>query len=119
MEKEILDDVSSKNRKYSYGQESYWFLLISLFLWFVTSLTIGIMGYLPWSWSIERVIAIFVSLLIFIFSILGIQKGVNSSRIKEAKSREQRLGFIGNILVFMVFLMININNLMDIIVYFK
>jgi len=120
-EDDLIDNhvLNKKSSGKSYGKESYWLALISIFLWISTSVTVGVQGFLPWDFSPSRILSMILCAIILALSILGVNRAIKSKRNKEVRSKENRLGSIGNYMMLFIFALIAINNIVEIYIYFS
>ncbi len=117
MEEELLDDILPSRQQQKYAKQSYYFLLTVLVAWAISSLFIGLTGFSPAYWAPMRILAALISLLLLILAALGLQKAIQSKRNNEPKSKEQSIGYIGNITIGIIFLLINIGSLNDLLIF--
>jgi tetrahydromethanopterin S-methyltransferase subunit C len=94
-------------------------LLIAIFIWIVTSFTVGIQGFLPCIFDMKRIISIGFCALIFTLSAIGLKKAMLSKKAGEVRSKELKIGYTGNLIIVVIFALINFNNAFDIYLFLK
>ena len=116
MKEEILDAESSGLKKYKgLDKISYKYFLAGIVIWFVSEIFIGLMGYPDIVFSSRRIAAMSIILVVLVLTWLGFMKARQSRAAEEHKTKEQSIGYWGNLLLMILFGVFLLQHVVDLV----